>query len=145
MRAERTKRATILEAEASKEAQMLIADGEKGAKIRQAEGDRESKIVRATGEAEAIRLLSEAEANAIKKVYSAIHDGNPTNDLLAIKYMDALKEISKGDANKVFIPYEATGIMASVSTIGDLFGEGQKNAKRKTKKDTEEKPGENKA
>jgi regulator of protease activity HflC (stomatin/prohibitin superfamily) len=121
MKAERERRATVTEAEGAKEAAILKAEGIRNAAVIQAEGQKKAIVLEAEGNAEAILKVQRAEAEAIKLVYSAIHEGNPTNDLIAIKYMDALKEIARGDANKVFIPYEATGILASIGGIKEIL------------------------
>jgi regulator of protease activity HflC (stomatin/prohibitin superfamily) len=121
MKAERERRAMILEAE-----------GDKQAKIERATGDKQSAILQAEGQAQAIREVADAqkyekttvadgEAEAIHKVYSAIHEGDPTNDLIAIKYLEALAQIADGNATKVFLPLEATGLMGSIGGIRDLF------------------------
>lgn len=122
MKAERERRAMILEAE-----------GDKQAKIERATGDKQSAILQAEGQAQAIREVADAqkyekttvadgEAEAIGKVYTAIHQGDPTNDLIAIKYLEALAAIADGQATKIFLPIEATGIMGSIGGVADLFG-----------------------
>jgi regulator of protease activity HflC (stomatin/prohibitin superfamily) len=65
--------------------------------------------------------VAEGEAQAIKNVFGAIHDGDPTNDLIAVKYLDALTAIADGKANKVFLPMEATGVMGSIAGVAELF------------------------
>lgn len=121
MKAERERRAMILEAE-----------GEKQSKIERATGDKQSAILQAEGQAQAIREVADAqkyekttvadgEAEAINKVYGAIHQGDPTNDLIAIKYLEALAAIADGQATKIFLPVEATGVMGSIGGIADLF------------------------
>jgi regulator of protease activity HflC (stomatin/prohibitin superfamily) len=131
MKAERERRATVTEAEGSKTAAILRAEGERNATIAQAEGRKKAAILSAEGEAEAILKVQRAEAEAIKLVYSAIHEGKPTNDLIAIKYMDALKEMARGDANKVFIPYEATGVLASIGGIKEILTERRESESKK--------------
>lgn len=76
--------------------------------------------------------LAKGEAEAILTVYKAIHDGNPTNDLIAIKYLEALQKIADGQATKVFLPYEATGVLGSIAGIGELLAE--KMGKEKSEK-----------
>lgn len=124
MRAERDRRAMILEAEGHKQAKILEAEGTKQAQINQAEGERQAKILMATGEAEARVRIAEAESEAVLRVTKAIKDsgGNPTTYLIALKYIDALKEMVSGQDNKVvYLPYEATALLGSVSSIKDIF------------------------
>jgi regulator of protease activity HflC (stomatin/prohibitin superfamily) len=123
MKAERERRATVTEAEGMKAAAILKAEGIRNAAIVQAEGKKKATILAAEGKAEAILNVQRAEAEAIKLVYKAIHEGNPTNDLIAIKYMDALKAMARGNANKVFLPYEATGVLASIAGIKEILTE----------------------
>lgn len=123
MRAERDKRATILEAEGTKQSQVLEAEGERQADITRAEGERRSTILVAEGEAAARIAVANAEAEAIKVVTEAIENtGDPVNYLVAMKYLETLKEMTSGQDNKVvYIPYEATGVLSSVGGIKDLL------------------------
>ena len=113
----------ILEAEGFKTAEILKAEGEKQAKILKAEGERESIRKIAEAKKDQQILLAEGEATAIKDVFQAIHEGNPTNDLLAIKYLEALAKIADGKSNKVFLPLEATKVLGSLGAIGEMFKE----------------------
>jgi len=123
MRAERDKRATILEAEGTQQAQVLEAKGKRDADISIAEGERKSTILVAEGVAAARVAIANAEAEAIKVVTSAIDKtGDPVNYLIAMKYLESLKEMTSGKDNKVvYMPYEATGILSSVGGIKDLL------------------------
>ncbi|MDD2889286.1 MAG: SPFH/Band 7/PHB domain protein [bacterium] len=112
MKAEREKRAMILEAEGHKQSAILKAEGDAMATRTVADAERYKKLTVAKGEGEAIQT-----------VFSAIHDGKPTNDLIAIKYLEALQKMSDGKANKIFLPYEASGILSSIAGIGELFKE----------------------
>jgi regulator of protease activity HflC (stomatin/prohibitin superfamily) len=125
MKAERDKRAAILEAEGVKQAQILAAEGERQSRINRAEG--EAEAIKTVAEAEKFRQLTvaEGEAQAIQTVFNAIHAGNPTSDLLAIKYLETLGRVANGKATKVFLPLEATGILGAVAALGDAFKEGQ--------------------
>ena len=125
MKAERDKRAAILEAEGVKQSQILQAEGERQSRINRAEG--EAEAIKKVAEAEKFRQLTvaEGEAQAIETVFSAIHSGKPTSDLLAVKYLEALGRIANGKATKVFLPIEATGILGAMAAIGDAFKEGQ--------------------
>jgi len=128
MNAERNKRALILEAEGErqsaitraegeKEARILQAEAEKESNIRRAQGVREAKILEATGEAEAIQMIADAKAKEVTMVYNAIKDAKPDEKLVALKSLEALEEVAKGPANKVFIPFDATKTLASVSAM----------------------------
>ncbi len=123
MKAERERRAVILEAE-----------GEKRSQILKAEGVREGAILRAQGEAQAIREVAEAtkfekltvaegEALAIESVYEAIHRGDPTPDLITIKYLEALTEMADGKATKIFLPAETSGILGSLGAIKEMWND----------------------
>lgn len=121
MKAERERRAMILEAEGKKRSAILESEGIKQAAILQAEGKAEA--IKRVAEAEKYQKLTvaEGEGQAIERVYHAIHTGNPTNDLIAIKYLDALQEVAKGQATKIFLPLEASGVLGSLAGIGELF------------------------
>ena len=123
MRAERDKRATILEAEGTQQAQILEAKGRRDAEISIAEGEKNSNILVAEGEAAARIMVANAEAKAIKVVTEAIDKtGDPVNYLIAMKYLESLKEMTSGKDNKVvYMPYEATGVLSSVGGIKDLL------------------------
>jgi regulator of protease activity HflC (stomatin/prohibitin superfamily) len=112
MKAERDRRAMILEAEGHKQSAILKAEGEAEAIKKVADANKYQKLTVAKGEAEAIQT-----------VFGAIHEGNPTNDLIAIKYLEALQKIADGKATKVFLPLEASGILGSIAGIGELLKE----------------------
>jgi len=125
MRAERDRRAAILEAEGQKQAKILEAEGIRQSEINTAEGLKQSLILKATGEAEARIKVAEAEANAVARVTKAIKEagGNPTTYLIALKYIETMKEMVSGKDNKVvYMPYEASAILGSVGSIRDMFG-----------------------
>ncbi len=125
MKAERTKRAVILEAEGYKQSEITKAEGDKMSAILQAEGQSES--IKRVAEANKFKLIAEAEgqANAIINVFKAIHEGDPTKDLIAIRYLDALKQIADGKANKVFLPYESSAMLSSLGTMAEIFKDGK--------------------
>lgn len=123
MKAERDRRAAVTEAE-----------GEKRAAILRSEGIKESNILEAEGQAEAIKRVADAdryqketvaegEGRAIERVFAAIHNGDPTPDLIAIKYLEALGEVADGRATKVFLPLDTSGVLGSVAAIGEMFRE----------------------
>lgn len=123
MKAERERRAVVLEAEGIKSAAILKADGEKQSRILQAEG--QAAAILKVAEADKFRLLTvaEGEGQAIERVYSAIHKGGPTKDLITIKYLEALAKMADGKATKLFVPYEASGVMGSIGMIADVLKE----------------------
>lgn len=124
MRAERDKRASILVAEGEKQSQILKSEGLKLAMINNAEGDKQSRILRAEGEAQAKIRTAEGEAEAIQKITAAVAStkSDPVNYLIAIRYVDTLKEMVSGKDNKViYLPYEATGILSSIGGIKEML------------------------
>ena len=120
MNAERNKRAAILQAEGEKQAAITLAEGQKQAAILQAEADKEAQIRRAAGEAEAIREVAVAKAQEIQMIYESIKKSNPDDKLIQLKSLEALQEIAKGDANKVFIPFEATNALSSLGALKEV-------------------------
>ncbi|MFA8435747.1 MAG: SPFH domain-containing protein [Marinifilaceae bacterium] len=124
MRAERDRRAAILEAEGMKRAKILEAEGIKESEINKAEGEKRSKILRAEGEADARIKKAMAEAEAIQKITQAIsqEDGDPVNYLVAVRYLDTFKDMVSGKDNKViYMPYEATGVLSSIGGIKNML------------------------
>ena len=121
MNAERNKRALILQAEGERQSAITIAEGQKAAAILQAEADRESRITRASGEADAIKKVADAKAKEIELVYGALKAAKPDDKIVQLKSLEALKEISNGEANKVFIPFEATSTLSSLGAIKEVI------------------------
>jgi len=130
MRAERDRRASILEAEGKKKAAILESEGVKESAINMAEGDKKSAILLAEGEAEARVKVATAEKEAIDRITEAISasKGDPANYLIAVRYIETLKEMVSGQNNKVvYLPYEATGVLSSIGGIKDMLsGVGKK-------------------
>jgi regulator of protease activity HflC (stomatin/prohibitin superfamily) len=125
MQAERNRRAEILKAEGEKQAQILNSEGEKQAEINAAEADKQANILKAEGEAKAKVLQAEAEATAIRNIAEAVADrgADPVNYLLAVKYIETLKEVAGGQENKtVYLPYEASNLLGSLGGIKELLG-----------------------
>jgi regulator of protease activity HflC (stomatin/prohibitin superfamily) len=112
MKAERERRAMILEAEGHKQSAILKAEGDAEAIRKVADAERYQKLT-----------VAEGEAEAITTVYGAIHRGDPTNDLIAIKYLEALEKIADGKATKVFLPLESSGVLGSIAGIAELLKE----------------------
>ena len=132
MRAERDKRAFILtaegekqslieKAEGHKQAQILNAEAEKQATIRRAEGLKESQLLEAEGKARAIETIAIAEAGAIRKVNTAIIESGTNETVIALKQIEALKEMSKNPANKLILPNEILSSFGSISAIGEML------------------------
>ena len=131
MNAERNKRALILQAEGERQSAITLAEGRKEAAILDAEADREAKIRRATGEADAIRQVAAAKAKEIQMVYDAIKEANPDDKLVQLKALEALQEASKGEANKIFIPFEATAALGSLGAIKDVVTDKKEDKDKK--------------
>lgn len=123
MKAERDRRAAILEAEGLKKSAVLKAEGEKEAAINRAEGEKQANILRAEGVAQARILEADGEKEAIQRIINALADkGQPDKYLIAMKYLETMKTITSGKNNKiVYMPYEATGILSSVDGIKQMF------------------------
>jgi regulator of protease activity HflC (stomatin/prohibitin superfamily) len=124
-----------MKAERDRRAQVTEAEGGKAAAILRAEGIRESQILEASGQAEAIKQVADAEqyqlltvaegeGQAIERVYQAIHNGDPTPDLIAIRYLQTLESVANGQATKIFLPIDTSGVLGSVAAIGEMFKEG---------------------
>lgn len=120
MKAERDKRAAILLAEGTKQSDILTAEGQKQAEILRAEGEAKATVLRAEADAKAEALVADGEAAAIQKVFDALAAAQVTDQALAYKYIEQLKELSQGDANKVwFIPTE---LSAAADALSRAFG-----------------------
>ena len=127
MKAERDRRAAILEAEGLKKSAVLKAEGEKEAAINRAEGEKQANILRAEGVAQARILEADGEKEAIQRIINALADkGQPDKYLIAMKYLETMKTITSGKDNKVvYMPYEATGILSSVDGIKQMLDSGK--------------------
>ncbi len=128
MKAERVRRAVVTEAEGDKRSEILSAEGTKQSRILEAEG--QAAAIREVADAERYQkeTVAEGEGRAIERVYAAIHNGDPTPDLIAIRYLEALGDIADGRATKIFLPMEMSGILGSIGAIGEIFqGDGSSN------------------
>ena len=132
MKAERDKRAMILQAEGQRQSQIEKANGEKQAKIlqaeaekeaniRRAEGLKESQLLEAEGKAKAIEQIAIAEAEAIRKVNKAIIESGTDERVIALKQVEALKEMANNPANKLILPNETLSSLGSIAAIGEML------------------------
>lgn len=130
--AERERRATILEAEGEKRSAILRAEGDRESRIARAEGLKQEAILEAEGyrqrqrleaqgDADALRLRAEGEYDAINKVQDAVGPQVAPNYLIAVKYLTTLNQVSQGQANKIFFPFELTNVLGSVGTLTEMF------------------------
>ncbi|MGL5149886.1 MAG: SPFH domain-containing protein [Clostridium sp.] len=137
MKAERDKRAMILQAEGlrksqvekaegEKQAKILSAEAEKEAQIRRAEGLKESQLLEAEGKAKAIEAIATAEAEAIMKVNQAIIQSGTDERVIALKQVEALKEMANGPANKLILPNETLSSLGSIAAIADILKDSKK-------------------
>ena len=132
MNAERNKRAVILEAEGSrqadithaegkKQAQILQAEAEREASIRRAQGLREAKILEAEGTSESIKKIADAKSQEIEMVYGAITKAKPTKELVQIKSLETLEKVAEGQANKIFIPFDASSTLSALGAAKEII------------------------
>jgi len=139
----------VMKAERDRRAAVTEAEGEKRAAILTAEGRKESQVLDATGEAEALMqvadaqkyekiAIAEGEAEAIEKVFAAIHKGDPTNDLIAIKYLESLEKVADGNATKIFLPADLSATLGSIGAISELFKDNKPEEKKESAESTEE-------
>ncbi len=125
MKAERERRAAVTEAEGLKRAAILKAEGTKESRILEADGQAEA--IKRVADAEKYQKLTvaEGEGQAIERVFGAIHNGDPTPDLIAIRYLDALQGVADGQATKIFLPLDTSGVLGAVAAIGEMFEEAK--------------------
>lgn len=122
MRAERDRRAIILEAEGAKSAEILRAQGDRESQILVAQGLGESKIIAAGSEANARLKMAEAEAKTIELIQKVMPEADASQYLVALKYIQAFSELTKGKDDKlVIIPYEASSLVGSLASIKKIF------------------------
>ncbi|MCB0790950.1 MAG: SPFH/Band 7/PHB domain protein [Flavobacteriales bacterium] len=129
MRAERDRRAQIIDAEGSKRAAILNAEGVRDAAIHQAEGQKQAQILEAEGDAQARIRRAQGEAEAIRLVTEAIQgaQADPANYLIAMKYLETLENmVGQGSGDRtVFLPYEASGVLSSLGGIKEMLTASQ--------------------
>ena len=120
MRAEREKRQTLLEAEAHRQSIITRAEGDKQALVLKAEAERDAAIAKATGKAESIRLVYEAEAKGLEMLAKA----QMNEKVIALKKLEALKDVANGNATKMIIPTDVLAATSDTFLKGEMFGEG---------------------
>ena len=125
MTAERNRRALVLQAEGDKQANITRAEGEKQAAVTRAEGEKQSAILAAEGAAQARLRAAEAEAEAIDQVSRVmLEHGNPAQYLITQRYIESLKEMSRGqNAKVIFMPVETTAMLSSIGALKEMFAE----------------------
>jgi regulator of protease activity HflC (stomatin/prohibitin superfamily) len=122
MTAERTRRAVVTTAEGEKASAILRAEGQQRAQVVNAEGSKQAAILAAEGDAEARLRVAQAEAQAIQMVAQALGQaGSPAQYLIAQQYLESLKKIATDADKLVFLPYEASGVMASLGGLRELL------------------------
>lgn len=118
MRAERDRRETILQAQAHKESVVAMAEGDKTAKVMAAQAERDAAIALAEGQAKSIQLVYDAEAEGLKRLAEA----GVNENVLRLKSIEALKDIADGQATKIFIPNDLSGVLSSTGLVGEMLG-----------------------
>ncbi len=122
MRAERDRRAVILEAEGEKRSAILSAEGIKESQILKAEGEAQANAIHAEGEATARLRIAQAEAKAIEAIKQAATHGDPLAYMIATQYIKMLPEMTKGKDDKlILVPYEASSLVGSLASIKTIF------------------------
>ena len=116
MKAEREKRAKILEAQATRESAILVAEGEKQSAILRAEAEKEVKIKEAEGRAQAILEIQKAEAEAIK----VLNEAKPSKEILALKSFETFEKVADGKSTKILIPSEIQNLAGLVQAIKEI-------------------------
>ena len=116
MKAEREKRAKILEAQATRESAILVAEGEKQSAILRAEAEKEVKIKEAEGKAQAILEIQKAEAEAIK----VLNEAQPTKEILALKSFETFEKVADGKSTKILIPSEIQNLAGFMQAIKEI-------------------------
>jgi regulator of protease activity HflC (stomatin/prohibitin superfamily) len=121
MKAERDRRAVVTEALGVREAAITRAEGEKQAAILEAGGRGEAMERIAEAERYRQTTVAEGEASAVRAVFQAIHDGGATNDVLVLKYLEALQAMADGRATKIFLPAEMSGLFGAVGGLAEML------------------------
>ncbi|HEY8410011.1 MAG TPA: SPFH domain-containing protein [Pyrinomonadaceae bacterium] len=124
MTAERNRRALVLQAEGDRQAAITRAEGEKQAAVTRAEGEKQSAILAAEGAAQARLRAAEAESEAIARVATAIPGGDPAHYMIATRYIDSMRDMTRTNNSKViFMPMETSAVLASVGAIKEILSQ----------------------
>jgi regulator of protease activity HflC (stomatin/prohibitin superfamily) len=137
MRADRAKRAAVLQAEGEKQSAILRAEGLRQAAILNGEADQKANVLRAEGEKQARALRAEGEAEALRRIFTtAAEAGIDPSAMLGYKYLETLPQVAAGDANKLLLmPTGASDAMGAVAGLGAAFAEGAAATPRAPRKD----------
>ena len=125
MKAERDRRAIVTEAEGDKRSAILRSEGLKQSQILEAEGEAEAIKRVADAERYQLETVAQGEGDAIQLVFNAIHTGDPTPDLIAIRYLEALKSVADGNATKIFLPLDTSGLTNAMASLSEIARAGQ--------------------
>jgi regulator of protease activity HflC (stomatin/prohibitin superfamily) len=131
--ADQQKRAAILQSEGQQQAAINTAQGQKQANVLRAEGEKQSAILAAEGEKQAVVLRAEGNkeaeirtgeghAGAIAAIYAAIHQGNPTPELLAVLQLDAIESMATSQNAKLVVPVETAGLLGAAQALRSVLG-----------------------
>ena len=124
MTAERNRRALVLQAEGDRQAAITRAEGEKQAAVTRAEGEKQSAILAAEGAAQARLRSAEAESEAINRVAQAIPGGDPAHYMIATRYIDSMRDMTRTNNSKViFMPMETSAMLSSIGAIKEVLSQ----------------------
>src|ERR1041384_2512012 len=124
MTAERNRRALVLQAEGDRQAAITRAEGEKQAAVTRAEGEKQSAILAAEGAAQARLRNAEAESEALIRIAQSIPGGDPAHYLITVRYIESLRDMTRGNNSKViFMPVEASSMLSSVGAIKEVLSQ----------------------
>ena len=131
MKAERDRRAVILESEGDRDSRINVAEGQKRSAILKAEGEAQAKIKIAEAKRKEEILVAEGKSKAIENVFKSIHIGNPTNDLLSYQYLQTLEKMADGKATKIVVPYEVSSLMGLAASFKEILTENTNSGAKK--------------
>jgi len=124
MTAERNRRALVLQAEGDRQAAITRAEGEKQAAVTRAEGEKQSAILAAEGAAQARLRNAEAEMEALNRIAQAVPDGDPSQYLITVRYIESLRDMTRSNNSKViFMPVETSAMLSSIGAIKEVLSQ----------------------